>query len=117
MACMRCGRDTQEGQVFCENCLEVMEWYPVKPGTAVQLPTHRNDPPRKAAKRRVLAPEDQIKKLRRVNRLLTIALVLALLVIGLLAVPVYEHLMNEHFATGQNYSTVINTQPQETAVN
>ena len=38
MACMKCGKDTQDGWMFCAHCLEVMEVYPVKPDTHIQLP-------------------------------------------------------------------------------
>lgn len=37
--CLKCGREIEEGQVFCNDCLVQMAKYPVKPGTAVQLPS------------------------------------------------------------------------------
>lgn len=36
--CLKCGKKTEERSVFCSECLEVMERYPVKPGTIVHLP-------------------------------------------------------------------------------
>lgn len=121
MACMKCGRDTQDGQVFCETCLELMEWYPVKPGTAVQLPKRQDTPVRKNIKRRGPTPEDQIKRLRRVIRVLSILLVLMTILVGLTILPAYEHFMEDHFRPGQNYSTVIPTapaaQPRDTSGN
>lgn len=39
MNCLKCGREIEEGQVFCNDCLVQMAKYPVKPGTAVQLPS------------------------------------------------------------------------------
>ena len=42
MSCLKCGKETQESSVFCGTCLAEMDTYPVKPGTAVQLP-HRVD--------------------------------------------------------------------------
>lgn len=39
MNCMKCGREIPVGQVFCDGCLKVMETYPVKPDTAIHLPT------------------------------------------------------------------------------
>ncbi len=106
MACMKCGRDTQSGQVFCENCLEVMEYYPVKPGTAVQLPKRRPTPVRKPVKRRAPSAEEQIRSLKRVIRWLVVFLIVLVLFAGLLAIPAYEHLFLETFRPGQNYSTV-----------
>ena len=40
MYCMKCGKEVKENQVFCDACLVIMEKYPVKPGTHIQLP-HR----------------------------------------------------------------------------
>ena len=42
---MKCGREIPVGQVFCDECLEDMEKYPVKPGTAVQLPARPKPAP------------------------------------------------------------------------
>lgn len=38
MTCLRCGRKTDENQIFCQECLEVMEKQPVKPDTPIQIP-------------------------------------------------------------------------------
>ena len=42
MYCLKCGRDTKSEQVFCNDCLAVMDAYPVKPDTAIHLP--KRDP-------------------------------------------------------------------------
>ena len=115
MACMKCGRDTQPGQVFCDSCLEIMEWYPVKPGTAVQLPKRQEAPIRKVPKRRVPSPEEQIKGLRRQVHILSILLAIMMLLVGLLSIPTYRYLMEEHVLPGQNYSTVTHTSTQPTS--
>ena len=52
MSCMKCGKDTEDGQAFCAHCLEGMEAYPVKPDAHIQLPNHSTEennkkPPRK----------------------------------------------------------------------
>ena len=54
MGCIKCGRDLEEGQIFCQSCLEVMAKYPVKPNTAIQLPDHKDSaaPKKSAPKRR-----------------------------------------------------------------
>lgn len=46
--CLKCGTKTKDRAVFCDDCLAVMEQYPVKPGTIVHIP-HR--PPRAEAKK------------------------------------------------------------------
>ncbi len=85
MNCLRCGRETAEGQVFCPDCLAEMEKYPVKPGTAVLLLSRsENAAPRRAPKRRAPTAEEQLKTLKRRTRLLTALLAVALAaVIGL----------------------------------
>ena len=45
MSCMRCGKETKEDQAFCDECLEEMERYPIKPGTPIQLPLRDDTPP------------------------------------------------------------------------
>lgn len=83
MYCMKCGKDTKSDQFFCQECLEEMERYPVKPDTPVYLPpvtrqerkTQRFTPPP--------APEEQVAQLRRTNRRLRVFLLLAVLILGL----------------------------------
>ena len=67
MYCLRCGREVNEDQDFCPDCVSVMEKYPVKPGTAVILPKRREGIPisRAPVRRKTLTAEDQIRKLRR----------------------------------------------------
>ena len=108
MGCMKCGRDLEEGQIFCANCLEVMEKYPVKPGTPVHIPVRREDPPaRRAPRRRMLPPEEQIRKLRRRNRVLFVISVLLLTATVLLGSVAVQHFLEEKkISPGQNYSPI-----------
>ena len=53
MSCMRCGKETKEDQAFCDECLEEMEQYPIKPGTPIQLPLREDKPPVKRARFRL----------------------------------------------------------------
>ena len=107
MGCMKCGRDIIEGQVFCSECLEKMERYPVKPGTPVHLPNRRKEAPKKAPTRRKLSPEEQISRLRRLNRTLSFLLALSLIVSIFLGYIAVLHLMEEEkYAPGQNYTSI-----------
>lgn len=117
MACMKCGRETAADQIFCQDCLLDMERYPVKPGTAVLLPIHRESSAiRKSAQRRTPSAEDQVKWLKKRVRLLTILLLLCVVLIACLAVPAAEHLMEDRVRPGQNYSSIVTTvAPSETA--
>ena len=116
MNCLKCGREVPGEQVFCENCLLEMEKYPVKPGTVVQLPRHRDNAGlKKSPKRRAVPLEDQVKLLRKRLWTQTILLLLALVVIVVLSIPAAQYLMEDHFLPGQNYSTIIvTTTPDET---
>ena len=66
MRCMKCGKETENGQVFCDSCLEVMEQYPVKPDTVVQLPPTRNlSSDKKNARKKELSPKELLRKQRK----------------------------------------------------
>ena len=92
MQCLKCGRKIQDGQVFCEGCLEVMQNYPVKPGTVVLLPSHREkqEEKKKTGKNRPLTPVEQNVLLRAaIRRLRKVAAILFLLVCTVSAALVY----------------------------
>ena len=66
MNCMKCGRDTAIGQVFCKECLADMANYPITADTPVILPP----PPapstnRRTNQRKPRKPEEQLSRLRR----------------------------------------------------
>lgn len=127
MQCMKCGRDLENEQVFCDACLEVMEQYPVKPGVVVQLP-HRPQQPqqKKQPRKKVISPEEQVTLLRRLSRILATAVVLLLVAaVGLGWLSVKFYLDGEKkVLPGQNYFTATTptteaaetTQPPETTL-
>lgn len=107
MNCMRCGREIQEGQVFCSECLAEMEKCPVKPDTPIRLP-RRPDPALRRNVRKKGSPEDeQIRTLKKQVRLLAILLILAAVVIIILSIPAIRDLVEDSmsFLPGQNYSS------------
>ena len=65
MNCLKCGREQESEQVFCNDCLLEMEKYPVSPNATVQLPIRKAaSPSRKGqVRRRTVSPEEQIKVL------------------------------------------------------
>lgn len=110
MQCLKCGREIPVGQVFCDACLEDMKKYPVKPGTAVQLPKRPEAPPvKKQSPRRTPAPslEEQVKRLKRRVWAACIALVLTLALAGAGVVLTLHFLREEQDEPlpGQNYSS------------
>ncbi|MBE6916399.1 MAG: hypothetical protein E7470_00660 [Ruminococcaceae bacterium] len=81
MSCMKCGRDTEEGRTFCAVCLEDMEQHPVRPGTVVWLPEHKDAPVEKKKQHRLYSFQksaDQITTLRNRCRWLTFAFLFTL---------------------------------------
>ena len=87
MSCMKCGKEVSEGQVFCQECLEEMEKYPVKPGTAVLLPNRPHQAVvHKRSYRKSRKPEDQISRLRKWNVALCVicCVVMVALILSLL---------------------------------
>ena len=109
MNCVKCGREIPEDQVFCETCLQEMEGYPVKPGTAVHIPTRSpEETPKKSVKKKHVPTAAELllrtrKKLRRTR----IFAVLLLLICGalsfLMAQAVLE--LDVQRLLGQNYRT------------
>ena len=89
MYCLKCGRETESEQVFCNSCLEIMGKYPIKPGTHIQLPKKEVAViQKKTSRRRTLKPEEQVVQLRkslRRTRFIAVLLVFMLAGVGALA--------------------------------
>lgn len=109
MNCMKCGREIDEAQAFCAGCLEEMEKYPVKPDVVVKLPNRQLLVQKKVSPhKRTRTPEEQIARLKKRNRRLTVALCVTLIIAGALAflsIDFFKQLDVQRFI-GQNYSTV-----------
>ena len=112
MNCMKCGREFEGDQAFCPKCLELMAQRPVKSDIVIKLPNRRDTAAKKAAPRkRIRTAEDQIRRLKRINTRLVIALCLMTLVAGLLAslsIDFFRQLDVQRLL-GQNYSTMETT--------
>ena len=108
MNCLKCGRETQNESVFCQECLLDMEKYPVRPGTVVQLPRRREvSVIKKTPKRHVLSTEEQLKYLHKCILILSVLLAVCIAAIALMFKPTMHYVRDEHFEIGQNYSSVI----------
>lgn len=109
MNCLRCGREKEEGNAFCSNCLLEMEKHPVSPNTVVVLPSHRSAPVRKGPLPRRPKPTQQqlLQKARRRCRNLAIATaVLSVLLAGVIAVSAWLYFRPKAAPTGQNYTAI-----------
>ena len=105
MNCMRCGREVEEGQVFCNECLELMESDPIRIATPVHIP---RQPTKGAATRRpVHHPEEEVRRLEKANERLRVWVILLAMAAVLLGMAVYH---NEVAAVvdelGRNYSVI-----------
>ena len=115
MYCLRCGRETRDDHVFCDSCAESMKKYPVRPGTAVLLPRHKETAAvRKARRHTPAAPKEQIRKLRKQRRVLVILVLILLLALAasITAGLFYVRREDQSVKPGQNYVVVETTAPQ-----
>lgn len=78
MYCLRCGKEATEKQVFCDSCLLIMDAYPVKPGTPVQLPARKKpaELKKQASRKKVLPQSEQLSRAKTLNRWLIVLIVL-----------------------------------------
>ena len=89
MYCMKCGKETEESQVFCQDCLQVMERYPIKPDIAVHIPKRTPRPAeKKQPRKKEASPEPLQQQYKLLVRWLLVAVfvltVLLCLAVGLL---------------------------------
>lgn len=118
MQCMKCGREVEPDQTFCQECLDEMDKHPVRPGTVVLLPRRPGQVPVKKApakrKRPVLSPEEHIAKLKRWVAVLSLLLLLSLGISGVLGYFVAKDYIRDANAQlpGQNYSSGPNSWAQ-----
>ncbi len=111
LRCIKCGQKLKGHQVFCDDCQAGMLDYPVAPGTPIQLPkrTAPAQAKRKPARaKKQLSPEEKVVRLRSSVRLLTVALIAAVLAFTATALLLLNllDLRDNGYDIGQNYSTV-----------
>ena len=106
MACVKCGKDTQDGRTFCDHCLEVMEAYPVKPDVHIQLPVRPAvAAPKKQTRRSRMDPKDaKIATQRFQLRLMWLVVIVLLLAVVVLLCRSPEILEEDDI--GQNYTYI-----------
>lgn len=107
MNCLRCGKETKNEQVFCQDCIDSMEAYPVKPDIHIQLPSrHSPAAPKKSYRRkRSMTVDEQITALKKnVHRLTAISLLLALLLSFACAMLVHNNAQKAESNVGRNYT-------------
>ncbi len=111
MNCLKCGKETQNNDVFCESCLQSAKAAPVRPGTAIHLPQREAPSQEKkpAPRRHIPTPAEQILQLRGTIRWLSIV-VAVLSVVLCLTAAMLIHTLTTPADTGadlgRNYTTV-----------
>lgn len=82
MQCLKCGNKTSGNQVFCDDCLCVMQQYPVKPGIPIHLPQREGRAAeKKPSTHREPTPTEAVDQLRTTIRWLLAALAIVSVVL------------------------------------
>jgi len=107
VACLKCGKETEENQVFCECCREVMRRYPVEPNTVVIIPKRPNLPEERKLPRKK-RQEDREKLLRSAIRWLTVTTGVLTIVICILCGALWTVMSDrsEEDNIGRNYTYI-----------
>lgn len=114
MNCVKCGRETEEDQVFCGVCMDAAEKYPVNPTTVVHIPVRKPEEEiRRRAVKKKLPPtlSEQNEKLRKKLKRLRITVAVLLLACALLFYGFGRATLELDFQRllGQNYNTTETT--------
>lgn len=110
MQCLRCGRETEEGHVFCFTCEALMTKHPVNPNTVVTIP-ERSLRVRSANPRKPAHPEEDTEGLHRtiMQLRLWVCMLMAALMLCVAVLTWQELTRDTGPAIGQNYSSIIDT--------
>ncbi len=109
MYCLKCGNEAENDQIFCAHCLNIMEQYPVKPGTNIQLPRRNTlQTQKKQTWRRNFSLEEQVVHMRVTIRTLVAILGVVLIALGISIwlnfLPRATQAQPPETSIGQNYS-------------
>ena len=107
MECLKCGRETPGKEIFCAECLNDMEKFPVKTGTPVVIPK-REEPRRQVPQKKAPKPEEIIAGLHQTIHRLRVALCIVSILLALTAAGLGLSIWYdvEDPEPGFNYSTV-----------
>jgi hypothetical protein len=108
MECLRCGREIEDGQVFCSGCMGVISKSPVKPNTVVTIP-ERTERVRTAPTRKATAVEEDTDHLHRtiMQLRLWVCMLMAALMLCVAFLTWQELSRDTGPAIGQNYQSII----------
>ena len=114
MNCLKCGKETADSHVFCDECQAEMETCPVKPGTPVHLP-QRTEYQDKKARRIAPSKSETIATLKSMIRWLTATVAILTVIICLLAGILIRTITQQNNAgvIGKNYTTTTTAEQTE----
>ena len=105
MYCMKCGREVEDGQVFCPDCQDLMKQEPISIRTAVKIP--RQPINNNRTRRPAIHYEEEVHRLEKSNERLRIWVILLAMATVLLAMAVYhKEVVRAVEDMGKNYSIV-----------
>lgn len=90
MKCIKCGKDTVSGAVFCAECLADMDQHPVKPGTPLILPKRDEQPLTKHGRKKTVKPEVQVIHLKKALRWMLGIIAVLLLLVAAAAIIIFQ---------------------------
>ncbi len=109
MNCLKCGKETQDTQVFCPDCLQIMEQYPIAPETVIHLPKRTSGTTEKTpSRRRDLSTAETISQLQGMIRWLTATVAILSLLLCIVAGLLLYNLSTPSSSgtIGRNYTTI-----------
>jgi len=116
--CMKCGKEIDESQFFCDSCQEAMYANPIRANIVVTIPHRPVTPPSKkrSRRKRYVTPEEQVRSLRRSLWAMTFVWLLTILLVAVAALMVFHNYDSENQGEhiGQNFSTAGSTDPDQT---
>ena len=105
MYCMKCGREVEDGQVFCPECLDLMKLEPIPIRSSVKIP--RQPSKNSKARRPAIHYEEEVRRLEKTNERLRIWVILLAMSTILLAMAMYHREVVQVVEDlGKNYSIV-----------
>ena len=105
MYCMKCGREVEDGQVFCSDCLVQMELEPIPIRSSVKIP--RQPLKTNKIRRPAIHYEEEVRRLEKANERLRIwVILLAMATVLLIMAAYHKEVVQAVEDLGKNYSIV-----------
>ena len=108
MNCLKCGKETTLGQVFCDDCREIMQQHPISPSAVVHLPKRSSTTEKLTDYEEEESAADVISQLKSIIRWLTLTVGILSILLCVLAVVLLNNLdaQPQDSNIGKNYSTI-----------